>query len=275
MTLLELVELAFSEDLPQGDITTDHLLLKEKKGHAFLIAKSDLRLSGRDFFTESILRLCPMAEIKWYFKDGDTVLKTQKVASIYGNLLQIIKAERVALNFLGFLSGIATQTQIYVSACSPGSRLKILDTRKTLSPYRPWIKKAVVDGGGMNHRYSLSDMVLIKENHIRIAGSITNAVQQIRQHTSAFIEVEVTSLDEVNEAIQLPIQRLLLDNMNDDLIRSCIERIPESLEIEASGNMTVDRIRSLSQIDGLDFVSVGAITHSAPCADFSLLFEFV
>ncbi len=274
MTILDLVKIAFEEDLPNGDITTDNLATREKKGHAFLVAKSDLCLSGRDFFTESLLYLSPTVDIKWYFKDGDTVLKTQKVASLYGDLLEIIKAERVALNFLGFFSGIATQTQRYVAARAPGAKLQILDTRKTLSPYRPWIKKAVVDGGGANHRQNLSDAVLIKENHIRIAGSITKAVEQIRRTVKGFVEVEVTNLDEIREACALDVQRLLLDNMNDEQIREALQIIPETMETEASGNMNMARIRSLSQIDGLDFVSVGALTHSAPCADLSLLFEF-
>lgn len=274
MTILDLVKVAFEEDLPQGDITTDNLAIREKKGHAFLIAKSDLCLSGRDFFTESLLHLSPTVDIKWYFKDGDTVLKTQKVASLYGNLLEIIKAERVALNFLGFFSGIATLTQDYVQARTPGSSLQILDTRKTLSPYRPWIKKAVLDGGGTNHRQNLSDAVLIKENHIRIAGSITKAVEQIRRTVKGFVEVEVTSPDEIREACALNVQRLLLDNMSDEQIREALTLIPEHIETEASGNMNLARVRSLSEMEGLDFISVGALTHSAPCADLSLLFEF-
>ncbi len=273
MTILELVNLAIQEDLPSGDITTDNLALKEKLGHAFLIAKADIKLSGSEFFHHSMLALSPSADIKWYFKEGDTVLKTQKVASIYGNLLEIIKAERVALNFLGFFSGIATLTQQYVSARAPHSKLQILDTRKTLSPYRPWIKKAVLHGGGLNHRQGLSDAVLIKENHIRIAGGITQAVQQIRKHTKEFVEVEVTTLDEIKEACALDIQRLLLDNMSDEMIQQALAFVPDNIETEASGNMNMARIKSLSQIDGLDFVSVGALTHSAPCADLSLLFE--
>jgi nicotinate-nucleotide pyrophosphorylase (carboxylating) len=274
MTVLELIDLAILEDLPAGDLTTDNLFLKEKLGHAFLIAKADLKLSGREFFHETMLKMCPSADIKWYFNNGDTVLKTQKVASIYGNLLDVIKAERVALNFLGFFSGIATLTQLYVSARAPSSKLQILDTRKTLSPYRPWIKQAVLDGGGSNHRQNLSDAVLIKENHIRIAGGITQAVEQIRKHTKGFIEVEVTSPAEIKEACSLDIQRVLLDNMTDEEIQQALEWIPETIETEASGNMTIARIKSLSQIEGLDFVSVGALTHSAPCADLSLLFEF-
>ncbi len=274
MTVHELVKLAIKEDLPAGDVTTDNLFLKHKLGHAFLIAKTDLKLSGCDFFHETVLTLAPGSDIKWYFNNADRVLKTQKVASIYGNLLEIIKAERVALNFLGFFSGIATLTQHYVDARVPGSQLQILDTRKTLAPFRPWIKQAVLDGGGRNHRQNLSDAVLIKENHIRIAGGITQAVEQIRKHTKGFIEVEVTSFDEIKEACNLDIQRLLLDNMTDEMIQEAVDLIPEAIETEASGNMTISRIKSLSQISGLDFVSVGALTHSAPCADLSLLFEF-
>jgi nicotinate-nucleotide pyrophosphorylase (carboxylating) len=274
VTTHELIAQAFAEDLPGPDITTDNLKNKEKIGYAFLVAKSDLQLSGCELFEKSILFKAPEAHIKWFFKDGDRVLKTQKIASIYGNLIPVLTGERVALNFLGFLSGIATQTYSYVSAVEPSSKLTILDTRKTLPLYREWTKKAVRDGGGHNHRMNLSDAVLIKENHIRIAGSITLAVEQLRQHLNKTIAVEVTSLKEIEEALAVGAERLLLDNMSNAEIATALDTIPENVFVEASGNMTRERIAQLSQLEGLDAISVGAITHSAPQADLSLLFDF-
>lgn len=273
LTLKDLIAAAFLEDLPHGDVTTDNLGVGEKSGYAFLIAKADIKLSGQEVFTQAIHHLDPECQIRWFFKDGDTVLKNQKMASLHGNQLQIIKAERVALNFLGRLSGIATHTHLFVSRVGQ-THLKILDTRKTLPGYRVLEKKAVVDGGGYNHRMNLSDAVLIKENHIRLAGSITKAVTSIRSQYSGSIEVEVTTLSEVQEAVNLDVQRLLLDNMTLETTADALKIIPEHVETEASGNMTVERVRDLSQLRELDYVSVGALTHSAPVADISLLFDF-
>lgn len=273
MTLKELIAAAFQEDLPSGDVTTDNLGIQEKPGYAFLVAKADIKLSGQEAFTLAMHHLDSQCQVRWFFKDGDTVLRNQKMASIHGNQLQIIKAERVALNFLGRLSGIATHTHLFVSRVGP-THIKILDTRKTLPGYRALEKKAVVDGGGYNHRMNLSDAVLIKENHIRLAGGITKAVEAIRSRHSGPIEVEVTTLAEVEEAVALDVQRLLLDNMSVELTAQALERIPENIDVEASGNMTVERVRELTQFKEIDYVSVGALTHSAPVADISLLFDF-
>jgi nicotinate-nucleotide pyrophosphorylase (carboxylating) len=274
VTNSELIADAFKEDLPGADLTTDPLENQNLKGYAFLIAKADIKLSGQEMFTQSILHVAPASQIKWHFKDGDTVLKQQKICTIHGPLLPVLKAERVALNFLGFLSGVATLTHLFVSACGEDSRLKILDTRKIVPGYRDLVKKAVRDGGGTNHRRDLSAAVLIKENHIRVAGGIAAAVEQIRAVNKTAITVEVTTLAEVREAVELKVQRLLLDNMDDSTLEQAIALIPEEMETEASGNMTLERVRVLAQMEGLDFVSVGAITHSAPTADVSLLFDF-
>ena len=274
MTNHDLIRDAFAEDLPTSDVTTDSLDCKERKGYAFLIAKSDIRLSGQDLFSESVHFVAPNALIKWHFKDGDMVLKQQKICTIHGDLLPVLKAERVALNFLGYLSGIATMTSMYVAACGENRQLQILDTRKTLPGYRDLVKKAVRDGGGTNHRMNLSDAVLIKENHVRVAGGITAAVEQIRSRSKLPITVEVTNLAEVVEAVSLGVSRLLLDNMNNPTLQEALTLIPEHMETEASGNMDVDRVRQISQFEGLDYISVGALTHSAPTADISLLFEF-
>jgi nicotinate-nucleotide pyrophosphorylase (carboxylating) len=270
----DLIVDAFLEDLPGGDVTTDPLQNQDLKGYAFLIAKADIKLSGQEIFTQSVLHVAPASQIKWHFKDGDTVLKNQKICTIHGPLLPVLKAERVALNFLGFLSGIATLTQMYVNACAQNTSLRILDTRKTIPGYRDLIKKAVRDGGGTNHRMNLSDAVLIKENHVRVAGGISKAVEQIRTANNLPITVEVTNIAEVREAVSLNVQRLLLDNMDDATLQEAVALVPDEIETEASGNMNLDRVRRLSQISGLDFISVGAITHSAPTADVSLLFDF-
>jgi len=274
VTIHEIIAAAFAEDIPNRDITTDNLKITEKKGYAFLMAKADIKLSGSEIFEKCMHHQAPEAAVKWFFQDGDTILRGQKVASIYGNLLPILKGERVALNFLGFLSGIATSTHLFVSARAANSKLQILDTRKTMPLYREWIKKAVRDGGGLNHRMNLSDGILIKENHIRFAGSISAAVTQIREKDKSPIEVEVSTLAEVVEAVSLGVSRLLFDNMSDEMIAEALDLVPEEIQTEASGNMTVQRVAKLSQLEGLDFVSVGAITHSAPTADLSLLFDF-
>ena len=158
----ELISKAFQEDSPNGDITTESLGVKEKPGSAQLVAKQDLILSGSELFTESVHFCDSQMDLRWQFKDGDQVLMGQTVAQIYGNMIQLIQAERVALNFLGFLSGIATQTLAFTEACQ-GTKTQILDTRKTLPLYRSHCKKAVKDGGGTNHRMGLSDAILIKE----------------------------------------------------------------------------------------------------------------
>jgi len=273
VTTSELITRAFAEDMPGSDITTGSLNVKEKIGYAFLVAKSDLRLSGSELFEKSILHLAPGANIKWFFKDGDRVFKTQKIASLYGNLVPILTAERVALNFLGSLSGIATLTDRYVSARRK-SHLKILDTRKTMPLYREWIRKAVLDGGGTNHRLNLSDAILIKENHIRIAGSVTAAISQIRAHHQGPIEVEVTNISETREAVAAGAEKILLDNMSNSELAQALDLVPDGIFTEASGNMTPERVAELSELDRLDSISVGSITHSAPAADISLLFDF-
>lgn len=263
---------AFLEDRPNGDITTQSLGTDEKFGIAQLIAKQDLVLSGCEMFEKSLHHLDPELKLTWYFKDGDSVLDRQSVCQIEGNLVQLIQAERVALNFLGYLSGIATATSQYVKACE-GTQTKILDTRKTLPLYRSLAKKAVVDGGGENHRMSLSDAAMIKENHINIAGSLKESVERVRNSTDKFIEVEVKDLDELKEAVQYDIQRVMLDNMSTELMIECLTHVPEKIETEASGNMTLERIPEVAKI-GVDFISVGALTHSVKNADLSLLFDW-
>jgi nicotinate-nucleotide pyrophosphorylase (carboxylating) len=269
----DLVRWALQEDLPFGDVTTEGLGLTQKSGRAVLRAKEDLILSGRELFEQTFRQGAPRTQQNWFFKDGQKLLKGQNVCSLEGNLVEMLKAERVALNFLGPLSGIATLTRKFVEEVYP-LETKILDTRKTLPLYRNFAKKAVRDGGGHNHRMNLSDSIMIKDNHISMIGSLERAIEILRRETSKPIIVEVRTLDEVQRAAKMDVQRLLLDNMNIEMMKKAMECIPSNIETEASGNMTVDRVRSVAET-GVTYISVGALTHSAPSADFSLLFDWV
>ncbi|NQZ02814.1 MAG: nicotinate-nucleotide diphosphorylase (carboxylating), partial [Bdellovibrionales bacterium] len=182
MTVLDLIELAYKEDIPSGDITTESLNLTGKVSSAKLIAKQDLVLSGSELFSQCFLHMDKQAKIKWFFQDSNIVLKGQTVAAIRASNLQMLKAERVALNFLGHLSGIATITKYFVKA-TEGTSCKILDTRKTTPLYRDLEKKAVRDGGGVNHRMNLSDQIMLKENHIDLAGGLDKAVELAKQQS--------------------------------------------------------------------------------------------
>jgi nicotinate-nucleotide pyrophosphorylase (carboxylating) len=268
----DLIQKAFLEDIPHKDLTTTSLKTKDKFGCAQLIAKQDLVLSGSPLFEASLHHLDPGLEVSWQFKPGDEVLDRQILAQISGNLISLIQAERVALNFLGLLSGIATQTSHFVKACA-GTQARILDTRKTIPLYRAFSKQAVIDGGGHNHRMNLSDAILIKENHIAIAGGFRECIKQIRSQSDQPIEVETKNIHEVQEAVELKVSRIMLDNMSLQEMSRCLELIPESIETEASGNMTLDRIPDVAAL-GVDFISVGALTHSAKNADFSLIFDW-
>jgi nicotinate-nucleotide pyrophosphorylase (carboxylating) len=272
LSIDERIREAFSEDLPSGDLTTDGLFEQPKLGRARLVAKEDLVLSHRKLFETAVHFLDPNAIFKWEFNDGELALGRQTLCMIQGDLVQLLKAERVALNFLGHLCGIATVTRCFVNQVKH-TNCRILDTRKTMPLFRDLEKHAVRDGGGFNHRMNLSDAILIKENHIRAAGGISAAVHQLRHKASAPIEVECSSLPEVDEAIHLRVQRILLDNMNNDMIAAALKKIPAMIETEASGNMTLARVGSVAEL-GVTFISVGALTHSAPCADLSLLFEW-
>ncbi len=272
MTTIELIRAALKEDMPAGDTTTESLAVKPKQGEALLKAKEDIVLSGANVFEETILFLEPQAKVTWQFNEGDLIFKGQNICSIEGDLLQILKAERVALNFLGHLSGIATLTRKFVKAIE-GTSTKILDTRKTTPLLRDLEKRAVHHGGGTNHRFNLSEAILVKDNHISLMGGITPAVNRLRQHTELPIEVEASTLEQVKECIQLNVHRILLDNMSNELTIEALKLIPPTIQTEASGNMNLSRVKSVAEL-GVNFISVGALTHSAACADVSLLFDW-
>ncbi|OFZ31349.1 MAG: nicotinate-nucleotide diphosphorylase (carboxylating) [Bdellovibrionales bacterium RIFCSPHIGHO2_01_FULL_40_29] len=272
MTTLDLIKSALKEDMPLGDITTQSLAVKPKYAEAVLKAKEDMVLSGANAFEQTILFLEPNARVKWHFNEGDFIFKGQNLCSIEGDLIQVLKAERVALNFLGRLSGIASLTRQFVKAVQ-GTKTQILDTRKTTPLLRELEKRAVVHGGGLNHRFNLSDAILIKDNHISLMRGITAAVDRLRQHCDLPIEVEASNIDQVKECVSLQVDRILLDNMNNELLAEALKHIPQNIKTEASGNMNLARVGSVANL-GVDFISVGALTHSAPCADVSLLFDW-
>lgn len=271
-TLMDLIHAALREDMPSGDLTTDSLAVTPRPGRAKLIAKQDMHLSGTTAFEETVMLLEPGAKLKWHFEEGDQVLNKQIICTIQGDLIQILKAERVALNFLMHLSGIATFTSLFVKKVAH-TQTKILDTRKTLPAYRELEKKAVTHGGGFNHRMNLSDAIMVKDNHISVMGGITPAVMRIRENTEKPIEVEARTLKDVEECISLKVNRILLDNMNNEMIAQAVKMTPPEIETEASGNMTLERVASVAET-GVNFISVGALTHSAPSADISLMFQW-
>lgn len=272
MTLFDLIKAAIQEDMPSGDLTTESLALLPRPGRARLIAKQDMTLSGAPAFEETMLMLEPNVRIKWHFEEGQAILDRQNICTLQGDLVQILKAERVALNFLMHLSGIATLTSRFVKEVE-NTNTRILDTRKTTPAYRELEKRAVVHGGGLNHRKDLSSAILLKDNHIAVMKGITPAVTRVRENSEAAIEVEAKTLDEVKECVQLGVERILLDNMNDQLLSQALALIPEGVQSEASGNMTLERVGRVAKL-GVDFISVGALTHSAPSADVSLLFDW-
>ena len=266
----KLIDMALAEDLgDNGDVTTDSIFTEPKQEHYRLVAKEDGVLCGADIFCEVFAKLDKDCQVKFNFHDGDTLHNGDTVATVDGDVRTILKGERTALNFISHLSGVATKTSRFVAQST--SKLKILDTRKTIPGLRYLQKYAVACGGGQNHRIGLFDMVLIKDNHIDAAGSIRAAVENVRKMwgDKFKIEVETRNLDEVRQALEMHADRIMLDNMPDDVMAEAVKLIDGRAEIEASGNMTIDRIAPLSKI-GIDFISFGELTHTVKVFDFSL-----
>ena len=269
--LKELVSSALEEDLPNGDLTTDLLRMAGQQARAKLVAKEDLVVCGQEIFEEVFHQIDPNVRIDWHFKEGDLAIDKQTVATVTGPSNSILKAERTALNFIGFMSGISTLTRCFVKQVEH-TTCKILDTRKTRPGQRVLEKYAVKTGGAENHRMHLSEAILVKENHFRCFGDFAGSIEQIKEHTQLPIEVEVATLDELKIAIDLKVNRVLLDNMTTEEISEAVKMTPPNIQMEASGNMQLDRVREVAET-GVHFISVGAITHSAPCADYSLLIQ--
>jgi nicotinate-nucleotide pyrophosphorylase (carboxylating) len=262
---------ALEEDIPTIDVTTDNLFRNEISEGAF-IAKEDGVLSGIKVMKRVFQILDDEIYIKVINDDGDYVEKGNIIAIIKGHTRSILKGERIALNIVQRMSGVATLTRKFVSEIS-NNHTKILDTRKTTPNLRILEKQAVLDGGGINHRMNLSEQVMLKDNHIKSAGSITKAVEIVKSKVDQTIkiEVEVETFDQFIEATQTKCDIIMLDNMSNTLMKKCVEYNNDKL-LEASGNMTIDRIKSVSET-GVDFISVGALTHSYTALDISLKFS--
>jgi nicotinate-nucleotide pyrophosphorylase (carboxylating) len=270
--LRRLIMDALDEDIGQEDITTNRTVPAEARCRARLLAKQDGVLSGIDVFR--LVFDCMKAGIREWdaLSDGTRLRTGDEVATFKGNARAVLTAERTALNFVRHLSGVATLTASYVKAVE-GLNVKICDTRKTTPLLRRLEKEAVVHGGGTNHRHNLFNGVVIKENHIAAAGGIAAAVKNATDgvHHLMKIEVEVTSLDEFDQAVAAGADAIMLDNMSLEDMRNAVQRAQgKNILIEASGNATLDRLRAIAET-GVHVISVGALTHSAPALDFSLL----
>ncbi len=272
MNINKLIELSLDEDIRHSDVTTDNLGIEDRIATAYLISKANGVLAGIETAFKVFKKIDFSIECKAFKKDGDKIFKDERIAEISGKSSSILKAERVALNFLQRMSGIATKTASFVEKVSAYGT-KILDTRKTTPLLRELEKYAVRTGGGFNHRFGLYDMIMLKENHIRAAGSITNAVNAIRKkNTSYKIEIEVTNLTELEEAANCNVDRIMLDNMTLIDMRKAVEKYSHRIELEASGNVNLASIEEIAAT-GVHFISSGALTHSYKSLDISLLFE--
>jgi nicotinate-nucleotide pyrophosphorylase (carboxylating) len=272
MKIDRIISKALQEDIGSGDITTDYLDLPKKNISAFLMAKEDGVLCGIQIALSCFLHVDETLKCIAYKKDGDYLKKGDTIAKIEGYSSSILKGERVALNFLQRLSGISTLTKQLVDIIEDYD-VKLLDTRKTTPLLRELEKYAVSVGGGFNHRFGLYDMVLIKENHIFGAGSITKAVEMVKKKNTTYkIEVEVTNLEELDEAIQCGVDRVMLDNMSLIKMKKAVKKYKGKIEIEASGNVSIDTIEEIAKT-GVDYISCGSLTHSYRSLDISLLFK--
>lgn len=269
MEVLEFIKLALLEDMPNGDQTTECTILEDSRSKANLIAKEDGVISGIDLF-KMVFDYLGDVEVNILVNNASVVKNGDLLATVSGNTRKILMGERVALNILQRMSGVATLTKKYVDKIDPLSKTKILDTRKTTPLLRFFEKRAVKDGGGTNHRFSLSDMIMIKDNHIKGCGSITEAVNRAK-NKGLKIEVEVENLDMFKEATKTDCDIIMLDNMTNEQMAECLKYNTNKL-IEASGNMNLERINSVSRLN-VDFISVGALTHSYSSLDISLKFE--
>jgi nicotinate-nucleotide pyrophosphorylase (carboxylating) len=265
------IEDFLKEDIGQEDITTDAIVPEDHSSKAVILAKADGVVAGHGLAREVFRYLDKDIRYEELKHDGERVIMGDAVAAIAGKSRAILTGERVALNLLQRLSGIATFTRRFVEAVA-GTGVKILDTRKTSPGLRSMEKYAVRMGGGFNHRFDLSEMALIKENHIAVAGSITAAVKRVRSRSKVPIEVEVRTMADLKEAGEAGVDRIMLDNWDIASIQEAVSLIQKRIPLEVSGNMTVERAREAAKT-GIDFISVGALTHSFTALDMTLLRE--
>lgn len=258
------------EDITSEDVSTNAVMPEDKNGRADLICKQDGIICGLGIFERTFKLLDENSHFETDVKDGDFVKKGQVIGVICGDIKALLSGERTGLNYLQRMSGIATITKEYSTALE-GYKTVLLDTRKTTPNMRPFEKYAVTVGGGKNHRYNLSDGVLLKDNHIGAAGSITKAIEMAKAYAPFVrkIEIETETLDQVQEAVDAGADIIMLDNMDNETMKKAIELIGGRAETECSGNVTKERLKEIAEI-GVDFVSCGALTHSAPIMDISL-----
>lgn len=266
----KLIMMALQEDITSEDVSTNAVMPKAQKGKVDLICKQDGIIAGLDVYARVFTLLDDSTEVEFFCKDGDEVKAGQLMGIVTGDIRVLLSGERVALNYLQRMSGIATYTH-EVAELLKGSKTTLLDTRKTTPNCRIFEKYAVRVGGGSNHRYNLSDGVLLKDNHIGAAGSITNAVRMAKKYAPFVrkIEVEVETLDQVKEAVEAGADIIMLDNMTTDQMRAAIDLIDGRAETECSGNVTKENIERLISL-GVDYISSGALTHSSPIMDISM-----
>lgn len=261
---------ALREDVTSEDITTNAVMREPRQGRAELICKQDGVLAGIGVFRRVFELLDDTAAFVLYYEDGDKVSEGAVIGIVTGDIRCLLTGERTALNFLQRMSGIATYTRGLADVLE-GSQTKLLDTRKTTPNMRVFEKYAVKVGGGHNHRYNLSDGILLKDNHIGAAGSVKKAVAMAKEYASFVrkIEVEVENLEMLEEALEAGADIIMLDNMDSETMRKAVAMVDGRAETECSGNVTLERLSEIAEI-GVDYVSCGALTHSAPILDFSL-----
>ena len=275
-TLHRIITAALDEDIGTGDLTSELVLKGDESGVARAVAKNGpIVLAGMEVFRQTFLTCDPELTFSLCDEDSAIVPRGRVIAVISGRLKGIIAAERIALNFLQRMCGIATLTRQYTESVA-GTKARILDTRKTMPGLRMLDKYAVAVGGGMNHRYGLFDAVLVKDNHISAAGGIGRVLERLAAHGSVpvKVEVEIKSILELEEVLSCPgiVNVIMLDNMTVEEIRKAVVRIDGKIPVEVSGNVTLSNIRTIAET-GVDFISVGSLTHSAPAADISLTIE--
>ena len=266
----QLIRMALQEDITSEDVSTNAVMPTATRGTVDLIAKEDGVVAGLEIYARVFKILDEKTEIELHCKDGDEVKKGELMATVTGDIRVLLSGERVALNYLQRMSGIATYTR-QVAKLLEGSNVTLLDTRKTTPNCRVFEKYAVRVGGGHNHRYNLSDGVLLKDNHIGAAGSVAKAVRMAKAYAPFVrkIEIEVEALDQVKEAVEAGADIIMLDNMTPEVMKQAVELIDGRAQTECSGNITKENIQKIREI-GVDFVSSGALTHSAPILDISM-----
>ncbi|HOJ37453.1 MAG TPA: carboxylating nicotinate-nucleotide diphosphorylase [Ignavibacteriales bacterium] len=267
---------ALNEDVKTGDITTEAIFTNNEIGKAKLIAKDSGILAGIEIFELTFKLVDNNIKVGTFKKDGEIIRKGDTIATLEGSISSILIAERTALNFLQRMSGIATTTNIFVDK-TKHTKAKILDTRKTVPGLRLLDKMAVKIGGGENHRIGLYDMFLIKDNHIAGAGSITKAVEKVieykkKNNLNALIEIEVKNFDELNEAMSLPVDIIMLDNFSIANLKKAVEIVQNKFKLEASGGINMNTLVEVAET-GVDYISIGALTHSVKAMDISLRIE--